>query len=185
MFRKLMAGAVLCTVPVLSFGVAQLATTGTAGAAGNTTCSGASSLVTFAPPGLSDLGTASASAKSTTTTSASPISCVKGTKTTPGTLSASKIKAKSTTTCQSDSNPPSPCPTGDFVYDSVAQLASSSSTLYKEDKKISWVIKGVTYTTTNTGSSAAHSRNRTWFLPGHRSGLRAHRQALGTGLAVR
>ena len=33
MFRKLMAGAVLCSVPVLSFGVAQLATTGNALAA--------------------------------------------------------------------------------------------------------------------------------------------------------
>ena len=41
------------------------------------------------------------------------------------------------------------------MYDSVAQLASSSSTLYKEDKTISWVIKGVTYTTKNTASAAA------------------------------
>ena len=61
MFRKLMAGVVLCSVPVLSFGVAQIATTGTAGAAGNTTCTGTSStgqLITFAPPGISDLGNA-------------------------------------------------------------------------------------------------------------------------------
>ena len=43
MFRKLMAGVVLCSVPVLSFGVAQIATTGTAWAGGTTTCTGTSS----------------------------------------------------------------------------------------------------------------------------------------------
>ena len=41
------------------------------------------------------------------------------------------------------------------MYDSVSQLASSASTLWKEDKKISWVLKGVTYTACNTASSAA------------------------------
>lgn len=153
-----MAGAVLCSVPVLSFGVAQVATTGNALAASTTTCTGASSLVTFAAPGLSNQGTASVSAKSTTTTAGSPISCVTGTKPPKaGTLNASKIKSKSTTLCQNDTNPPSPCPTGEFVYDSVAQLASGASTLWKSDKQISWKIGATTYTAVNTGSSVAGS----------------------------
>ena len=161
MFRKLMAGVVLCSVPVLSFGVAQIATTGTAWAGGTTTCTGTSSagqVVNFASPGLSDLGTASVSAKSTTTTSSGPLSCLtsKG-KSESGTLNASKIKAKSTTLCQNDSNPPSPCPTGEYVYDSASQLATGANLLYKEVKTVSWVIKGVTYTTQNTASNAAGS----------------------------
>jgi hypothetical protein len=155
-----MAGAILCSVPVLSFGVAQIATTGTAMAAGTTTCTGTSAaggqVITFAPPGLSDLGTASASAKSTTNASSGPLSCLtsKG-KSETGTLDASKIKAKSTTTCASDTNPPSPCPAGDFVYDSASQLASGASLLFKEVKTTTWVIKGVTYTSANTASSSA------------------------------
>jgi hypothetical protein len=151
-----MAGAVLASVPVLSFGVAQVATTGNAGAAASTTCTGASSTVTFAAPGLSDLGTASVSAKSTTSTSASPISCVTGTKPPKaGTLNASKIKSKSTTLCQNDTNPPTPCPTGEYVYDSAGQLASGASTLWKSDKKITWKVGSTTFTADNTGSSAA------------------------------
>jgi hypothetical protein len=150
-----MAGIVLSSVPVLTFGIAQVATSGSAGAAGSTTCTGAGALVTFAPPGLSDLGTASISAKSITKTGSAAMSCTNGTTTTPGTLSAGKIVSKSTTLCQNDTNPPNPCPTGEYVYDSVAQLASSASTLYKSDKSTSWVIKGVTYKTANTGSSTA------------------------------
>ncbi len=161
MFRKLMAGVILCSVPVLSFGVAQLATTGTAMAAGNTTCIGtgvAGQVVTFVSPGLSNLGTASASAKSTTNTSSGPLSCTnsKG-KVSSGTLNASKIKAKSTTTCASDPTPPSPCPTGDFVYDSASQLATGANLLFKEVKTVSWVIKGVTYTSAETASSSSTS----------------------------
>ena len=160
MFRKLMAGVILCSVPVLSFGVAQLATTGTAMAAGNTTCIGtgvAGQVVTFAPPGLSNLGTASAKAKSTTNTSSGPLSCTnpKG-KVSSGTLNSSKIKAKSTTHCSTDPTPPTPCPTSptdDFVYDSASQLATGANLLYKEVKTVSWVIKGVTYTSAETASS--------------------------------
>jgi hypothetical protein len=151
-----MTAIVVSSVPVLSFGIAQVATSGSAGAAGNTTCTGAGAVVTFAPPGLSDLGTASISAKSVTKTGSAAMSCVnpKGV-TQAGTLSAGKIVSKSTTLCQNDTNPPNPCPTGEYVYDSVAQLASSASTLYKSDKSTSWVIKGVTYKTANTGSAAA------------------------------
>ncbi len=155
-FRKLMAGVVLCSVPVLSFGVAQIATTGTAGAAGSTVCSGsgAGAVVSFATPGLSNLGTAQVSAKSTTKTGTAPLNCVTGTKSKKGSLLASKIKSTSTTLCQNDSNPPSPCPTGEFVYDSVAQLAASMGTLYQSDKVTSFSIGTTTYKTKNTGSPA-------------------------------
>ncbi len=161
MFRKLMAGVVLCSVPVLSFGVAQIATIGTAGAAGSTTCTGtmtAGQLITFAPPGVSDLGNATASAKATSTGSSGPLACVtsKG-KSETGTLNSSKIKTKSTLLCQNDSTPPSPCPTGDFVQNSASQFAGGASTLFKAVKTTSWVIKGVTYTAGNTASSAAGS----------------------------
>lgn len=61
MLRKFMAAVALCSVPVLSFGVAEVATTGSAFAAGGTTlCSGGSQTVTFAAPGISNQGTASA-----------------------------------------------------------------------------------------------------------------------------
>jgi hypothetical protein len=113
-------------------------------------------LVTFAAPGLSDLGAASISAKSTTTTGASALSCVTGTKPPKaGSLLASKIVSTSTTLCQNDTTPPSPCPSGEFVYDSVAQLAASQGTLFKSDKKTSWKVGSTTYTTKNTGSPAA------------------------------
>jgi hypothetical protein len=154
-----MAGIVLCSVPVLSFGVAQMASTGTAGAAGNTICtgSGAGSVVTFAPPGLSFTGTASVSAKSTTKTSAGALSCVTGTKPPKaGSLLAGKIVSTSTVTCANDTNPPpNPCPTGEFVYDSVAQLIAGAGTLQNSDKKTEWKIGATTYIAKNTANPAA------------------------------
>jgi hypothetical protein len=155
-----MAGIVLTSVPVLSFGVAQVATTGTAGAVTETVCSGTTNpgaLVTFATPGLSDLGTAQVSTKSTTTTGVSPLSCVAGTKPPKsGSLLASKIVSTATSAdlCQNVTSPPSPCPTGEYVYDSVAELASSQSTLFKSDKTTSWKVGSTTYKTKNTGSPA-------------------------------
>jgi hypothetical protein len=159
-FRKLMAGVVLCSVPVLSFGVAQIATSGTAGAATETVCTGngAGAVVTFATPGLSNEGTAAVSAKSTTKTGSAPLSCKAGTKPAKaGSLLASKIKSTSTTMCTGPTappNPPTPCPAGEFVYDSVAQLGASMSTLYQSDKVTSFSIGTTTYKTKNTGSPA-------------------------------
>ena len=61
LLRKFMAVIASGAVPVITVGIAQVATSGNAFAKGKaTTCTGAPGTVTFAPPGLSDLGTASA-----------------------------------------------------------------------------------------------------------------------------
>jgi hypothetical protein len=154
-FRKLMTVAVLSAVPVLSFGVAQVVTTGTSAAAGgSTTCTGGPGTVTFATPGISELGKASAKAKSTASTTSGAIKCT-GTHKGKGTLSASKIKTTSTTTCATDPTPPSPCPSGDFVYDSANQFVSGSGTLFQAVKTTTWKIGSTTYKTKNTASAQA------------------------------
>ena len=57
MLRKFMSVVALSSVPVLSFGIAQVATSGNAfAAAKSTTCSGGAQTVTFAAPGLSTQG---------------------------------------------------------------------------------------------------------------------------------
>ncbi len=155
MLRKLMAGVVLCSVPVLSFGVVQVATSGSAWAAKTTTCTGtpggSPQTVTFASPGLSDLGAAQVSAKSTASVSSGAITCT-GAKVGTGTVAASKVKSKSTLLCQNDTSPPSPCPSGEFVYDSVTQFLSGGGTLNKDVKTTSWTDKGTTYVAANTGA---------------------------------
>ena len=56
-FGNSMSVVALSSVPVLSFGIAQVATSGNAFAAGkSTTCSGGAQTVTFAAPGPVDLG---------------------------------------------------------------------------------------------------------------------------------
>ena len=159
MFRKLMAGVVLCSVPILSFGVAQVVTTGTAGAASTTLCTGVApgSVVSFASPGLSFTGTASVSAKSVSKTGTGKLSCVTGTKPAKsGTLLAGKITSKSTVTCDNDTNTkPNPCPSGEFVYDSVNQLVAGAGTLQQSDKKTSWTIGSTTYVAKNTANPTA------------------------------
>jgi hypothetical protein len=156
--RKLMAGVVLCSVPVLSFGVAQIATSGTAGAAASTTCTGtpgaAAQGVTFAAPGLSNQGAASVSAKSTAKVSSGAITCTGG-KPGTGTVLASKVKSTSTEMCTGSTappNPPSPCPAGEFVYDSVSQFLNGGATLNKSAKTTKWTDKGTTYVASNTSA---------------------------------
>jgi hypothetical protein len=144
-----MTVAILGSIPVIGVGVAQIATTGIAGAKAAETCSGTGTgqVVTFASPGLSNQGTASPSAASKSKTGGGTVSCkglVKGT----GTVTKNKIKSVSTTQCSTDSNPPSPCPTSptdDFVYDSSAQFMSGSSTLYKDIKNQSWKVGATTF----------------------------------------
>jgi hypothetical protein len=159
MLRKFMAAVAVCSVPVLSFGVAEVATSGSAFAAGGTTlCSGGSQAVTFAAPGISNQGTASASAKSTSMTSAAPSITCTGKHAGTGTVPASKIKTKTTVTCANDTNTkPSPCPTGDFVYDSAIQFASGGSTLFKAVKTTTWTVGSTTYVAANTSSATAGS----------------------------
>jgi hypothetical protein len=151
-FRKLMAGAVLCSVPVLSFGVAQVATTGNAGAVTPTICAGsaAGSAVTFTAPGLSYTGNAQVSANSSTKTGASNIKCVTGAKSKNGSLLASKIKSTSTDPCPGTAPAPTPCPAGQYVVNSVAQLLNAQGSLYQSDKTTSWMIGTTKYTTSNT-----------------------------------
>ncbi len=160
MLRKLMSVIALCSVPVLSFGVAQLATSANASAAkgGTTTCGGTpgakAQKVKFAKPGISNQGTASASSTSASKTTAGSITCTGGHKGT-GTVAASKVTTTSTTTCASDANPPSPCPSGDYVYDSVAELIAGGSTLYQGVPTTSFKIGSTAYVIDNTASKTA------------------------------
>jgi hypothetical protein len=108
-------------------------------------------LVTFATPGLTYKGTASVSAKSTATMGSSGLTCKTGTKAPKaGTLLASKIVSSSTTLCQNDTTPPTPCPTGEYVYDSAVEFADLQ--LYQAEKTTSWKVGSTTYRTKNTGS---------------------------------
>jgi hypothetical protein len=156
--RKLLTLIILGSVPVLSFGVAQVVTSGTAGAA-TTVCTGVApgQTITFASPGISQLGTAQVSKKSKTAVSSGTISCVKKTKTKSGTVPAGTITTKATSAdlCQNDSNPPSPCPTGDYVYDSSTEFVSGASTLWKDIKTETWTIGTTTYTDALSASAEA------------------------------
>ena len=129
------------------------------GSGGNTLCTGVApgSVVTFAPPGLSNQGAASVSATSITKTGTGNLSCVTGTKPPKsGKLLAGKIKSTSTLMCQNDTNPPpNPCPSGEFVYGSIAQLLAGQGTLQQSDKKTSWTIGTTTYIAKNTANPAA------------------------------
>jgi hypothetical protein len=159
LLRKIMAIVAVGALPVLSIGVAQVATSTNAFAAGKTTtCSGGSGqTVTFASPGLSIQGTASASKKSTSTTSASTGGTCTGKHKGTGTVAASKIKSVSKVTCDTDSNPPSPCPSGDFVYDSANQFVSSPGDLAKDLKTTSFTIGSTMYVAANKTSAQAGS----------------------------
>jgi hypothetical protein len=160
--RKIMAGVVLCSVPVLSFGVAEVATTGTAFAGPTTLCTGTGSgqVVTFTAPGISNQGIAQASAKSTTKTGAGTLSCKSGSKVKSGSVSPSTIKSKSTETCAGDTNPngpPAACagnPTW-FVIDDVSGFAAAAGDLKKDLKSVSFKVGTTSYVADTTGSSAA------------------------------
>ncbi len=151
-----MTAILVGSVPVLSFGVAQVVTNGNAWAAGSTTCTGAPRTVTFASPGLSNLGAAQVKAKSKAKMTSGSITCTGG-QTGSGTLAASKIKSKSTLLCQKDDSPPSPCPSGDYVYDSVGQFAAAFGSLYEDVKTTSWTIGSTSYVAANSDSRLATS----------------------------
>jgi hypothetical protein len=142
--RKLMAAIVVSSVPVLSFGVAQVATTGSAGAAATVTCTETSGQVlTFAPPGLSDLGTASASATWKERASSAPLACDIGGKTYTGGLAGYKPALKSTTTCSDDATPPASCTgePGEYVVGSVGQYESAQQRLWQAlHGQVSWTV---------------------------------------------
>jgi hypothetical protein len=155
-----MALAILSSVPVITFGVAQVATSGQAFAVTSTTCTGTGSgqVISFAAPGLSAKGAASSSSKSKVTAGSGTISCTGGV-TGSGTVAKTKIKTKSTETCASDSNPPKTC-TGHptyFVYDSALQFAENSGDLAGDIKSESWTIATTTYTATFSSSALASS----------------------------
>jgi hypothetical protein len=69
------------------------------------------------------------------------------------------------------SESPSPCPGGDYVFDSVSQFNSGAITLYKEVPTASWVIGKTTYTISNTTSSLTascpHPKDPGFELSGH------------------
>jgi len=168
-FRKLMALAILGSVPVIGVGVAQVATTGIAGAATtNCTGTGTGQTVTFSQasppvPGLTAQGTATVSNKVKIKTNSGTISCVKGIKPPKaGTVGALTIKSKSTLTCgnaasMGDTDPPSPCtPSTDFIVDSAFGFASTATTLWKEIPSESFTVGATSYvgvfTSSNTGT---------------------------------
>ncbi len=161
MFRKLMALAILGSVPVIGAGIVQVAST-TIAAAATTSCTGTNvepQVVTFSgsgpQAGLSDLGYASTSKKAKTKAGAGSISCLVKGKPKTGTLDAITIKTKSTTTCTSDATPPTPCPAGDYVQGSVAGFSSDASTLYKDIPSESWNVGATDYTAVFTSSATA------------------------------
>jgi hypothetical protein len=144
-------------VPVFTAGVAEVATTGNAFAAGLTTCSGGSQTVTFAAPGISNQGNAQVSKTSVSNTTASPTLTCTGKKPGSGTVAASTIKTKSKLLCSADTNPPPAC-TGNptfFVYDSASQFAGGATTLWKAAKTTTWTDGSTTYTTANKSSAQA------------------------------
>lgn len=161
-----MSGLILCSVPVLSFGVAQVVTTGIASAA-TTGCTGTApgQTVTFQSssiPGLSAQGTAQVSKTAKIPTSAGTISCVTGSKPPKnGTVAALTIKSKSKLTCANaasmgDTDPPVPCtPSTDFIVDSSFGFATTSGSLFKEVPSESWTVGATHYTAVFTGSKAA------------------------------
>jgi hypothetical protein len=151
-----MALAILSSVPVITFGVAQVATSGNAWASTATSCTGTGpgQPITFGGPGISDLGAAQVSKKTTSTTGAGTIMCT-GKKTGAGTVSASTIKTKSKETCAEDSNPPSPCPATDYVVDSISQFISGASTLWKDAKTESFAIGSSDFIVTLSSSGTA------------------------------
>jgi hypothetical protein len=154
-----MAVVALSAVPVFTAGVAEVATTGNAFAAGLTTCSGGSQSVTFAAPGISNQGNAQVSKTSVANTSASPTLTCTGKKPGSGTVAASTIKSKSKLLCSADTNPPPAC-TGNptfFVYDSSSQFVSGANTLWKSVKTTSWTDGSTTYITANKSSLQAAS----------------------------
>jgi hypothetical protein len=148
----------LSSVPVLSFGIAQVATSGNAFAAGKTTtCSGGAQTVTFAAPGLSTSGSAQKSKNSTANTSAASSTTCTGAKPGSGTVAGNSITTTSTTKCSKASNPPAGC-TGNpkfWVYDSAAQFATGASTLYKAVPTTTFTDNGTTYKIANTKSAQA------------------------------
>jgi hypothetical protein len=159
MLRKFMSVIALSSVPLLSFGIAQVATSGNAFAAGkSTTCSGGSQTVTFAAPGLSTSGSAQKSAKSVSTTSAATSTTCTGAKPGSGTVAGNSITTTSTTKCSKDkSNPPAACAGNPkfFVYDSAGQFVAGAGTLYKAVPTTTFTDGSTTYKIANTKSAMA------------------------------
>ncbi len=60
-----------------------------------------------------------------------PLTCTYGKKTFAGTFDVFKVKVKNTTSCASDPSPPSPCPSGDYVYGSASQLNEDAGFWWK------------------------------------------------------
>ncbi len=160
MLRKFMALAILGSLPVIGVGVVQVATSGIAGAA-TTTCTGTGTPenVEFASPGLTAQGVASVGKTTKTKTTTGTISCLKKGKTKSGTVGAVTIKSKSTLTCDNaaamgDSDPPSPCPSGDYIDGSAFGFSSESGTIYKEIPSESWTVGSSSYTADFQSSSS-------------------------------
>jgi hypothetical protein len=116
------------------------------------TCS-VSATVTFAPPGISQAGSASPAKTSTTTTSATTFGggCTGG-----GT--GNNIVSKSTK-CAKKVGQPEPtsnpgCQVGEYGYGSWANFTSGgTASIQKALKKLSFTINGIAYATKTTGSS--------------------------------
>jgi hypothetical protein len=154
MVRKLMAVMVLGAVPALSFGVAQFATSGEAGAAGtggSTTCHGVpGAWVNFAP-GITAQGRAKKGNRSGWPESGGQLSCTGKHAGSGGFLGASQT-VSNTLTCSDDPNPPVDCPAGDYVYLSALEISAQFGTV---TGTASWFIGSKTYDSTTTSSAAA------------------------------
>ena len=54
-------------------------------------------------------------------------------------------------------SPPSPCPSGEYVYDSVGQFAGAFGSLYEDIRTTSWTIGSASYVAANSDSRLATS----------------------------
>ena len=155
MFRKLLVVAAAIGMPISMLAMAG----GTAGAAKvvtppdpAVTCS-VSGTVTFAPPGISQAGSASPSKTSITTTSAPTFGggCTGGG--TGNTIVTKSVKcAKKVGQAEPSSNPG--CQVGEYGYGSWSNFTSGGTTsIQKALKKLNFTINGIDYQTKTTGSS--------------------------------
>jgi hypothetical protein len=155
MIRKLLVVAAAAAMPI-----SVIAVTGTTAGAKTPvppnppiTCS-VSATVTFAPPGISNSGSASASKTSSTTTNSEVFGgtgCSGGSS--PLTITSKSTKCSKKVAGQPSSNPA--CVPGQYGYDSWANFTSGGvSSVQKSLKKLSFTINGINYSTKTTSAAA-------------------------------
>jgi hypothetical protein len=158
MIRKMLVVAAAIAMPLSVIA----ATGGTAGAKGvkpppdpAITCA-VTATVTFAPPGISNAGSADSSKTSDTTTSGESFTTKSGQSACSGTALNNVISSKSVKCAKKGPQPSSntACEPGEYGYGSWANFASGgTSSIQKALKDISFTINGINYES-KTSSSA-------------------------------